>query len=483
MAALLSAVALVLWLLLLPLLGDLTGSDAAGNAMAQGYAAVGIILLWLLLAAIAFIAFAKGAMPNWTVAAAAVLIPASGLATLSVLDLMAAPRIAPYRWPLIIPAFVPPAVVAFSFWALLPRTHARLPAIVAGGVAWGFVLLLCLSFLAMQQARDSVRAQEAAALRDYEAALARVPADAPLWALTPFLNTSNAVKQDEVLARIRARPNRQAEAETMLARGDFPLLYLGRFDLDPTPSLCEKARRQLRQRAAALTLATPQSTPFSDIAADVDGAVAALRWLIDHDCAAMPEAAAWEAMAKAYRDPRFGLYELRDLKDTTRLGRALYENPEKFSMLTPRAHLKAWLKFADDKDRRAQVLEGAARLDHRTADAVEIFGTDDFIVRVLTENIARLDLEPTPALCRAGLENLRQQFAAIDRPKGDDPRPYDELIGRLGRGDQFGALIWFASHGCNAGPALEEAAALIRAYQPSPEARLTLGRIEALQKK
>lgn len=481
--AVLSVIALLLWLIHLSMLNSLTGSDAAGNGMAQGFAAIAIILLWALLALIAIIAFAKGAMPAWAAVAAAVLIPVSGLVTFGVLGLMTAPQLAPYGWPLIIPAAVPPLVIAFCLWALLPGTHAYVPASVAGGVVWGLVLLLCVAYLPLQQARDAVHAREAADLAKYEAALNAVPANAPLWALTPFLDTRNYVKLDEVVARIRALSNRQAEAETMLARGDFPLVYLGRFDLDATPSLCEKARGQLRQRAAALTLATPETKPFSDIATEVDGAVAALRWLIDYDCAAMPEAEAWETMAKSYREPRYAIYELRDLKDTKRLGRALYEDPEKFSQLTPRAHLKAWLKFADEGSTRAQAIAGAAKLDHRTADAIEILKTDEFVARVLTENIGRLNLDPTPALCRAGLDNLHKQFAAIYQPKPDDPRPYDELVGRLGRGDQFNALIWFASRGCDAGAALDEAAALINAYQPSPEGGLMLGRIEMLRKK
>ena len=481
--AVLSVIALLLWLLQLSMLNSLTGSDAAGNGMTQGFAAIAIILLWGLLALIAIIAFAKGDMPRWAAVAAAVLIPVSGLVTFGVLGLMTTPKLAPYGWPLVIPAAVPPLVIAFCLWALLPVTHTHVSAPIAGGVVWGLVLLLCVAYMPLQQVRDAVHAREAADLAKYEAALNAVPADAPLWALTPFLDTRNYVKLDEVVARIRALPNRQAEAETMIARGDFPLAYLGRFDLDATTSLCEKARGHLRQRAAALTLTTPESKPFSDIATEVDGAVAALRWLIDYDCAAMPEAGAWETMAKAYREPRYAIYELRDLKEAKRLGRALYEDPEKFSQLTPRVHLKAWLKFVDDRSFRAQAIAGAAKLDHRTADAIEIFKTDDFLVRVLMENIGRLDIEPTPPLCRAGLDNLRKQFIAIYQPKPDDPRPYDELIGRFGRGDRFNALIWFAVHGCDAGAELDEAAALIKAYQPSPDGGLMLGRIEMLQKK
>ena len=476
----LSALALLLWLQTVGLLSDLTGSDAAGNGMAQGFAAIGIILLWLLLGVLAIIAYAKGAMPRWAGLAALVLIPASAAASFGALDLLTKPSLPSHYWPIIVPALVPLLVVAFCFWALLPTLNTRVSGAVAGGVVWGGVLILCLAVIPMQQVRQRVLDEREAARVRFNAELGAVPADAPLWTLTPFLGRGDYVQNEEVVTRIRKLERRQAETEQMLARGDFPFAYLGRFDLTPSPSLCEKSRALLRQRAAALTTAQPK--PFSAIAGEAQAAVAALRWLIDYDCPAMPEAEAWETMAKAYSDPSYTIYELRDLKDPKRLGHALYEDPEKFSMLTPRAHLKAWLKFADEEGLRAQVLEGARKLDRRTQDAIEIFGRNEFEDRVLLENLARLDLEATPALCRAALGNLRKQFAGIYRPKSDDPRPYQELLGRLGRGEQLSALIWLASNGCEAQAELREAISLIKAYRPSPDSGLMVGRLEALQK-
>ena len=60
-------------------LSDLRSSDAAGNAYAQAFGAIEIIVLWLLLAVLAIIAWAKGDMPAWTVIAAAILVPGFGL--------------------------------------------------------------------------------------------------------------------------------------------------------------------------------------------------------------------------------------------------------------------------------------------------------------------------------------------------------------------------------------------------------------------
>ena len=315
----------------------------------------------MLLAVLGLMAFFKGAMPTPAAIAAFVLIPVSGDAALSALELLRAPELAPYRWPIIIPALAPPIVVAFSFWALLPGIHARVPGIYAGAVAWGSVLLLCIALVPFQQMRGAVGDQMEAARAKNAADFAKLTTDSPLWEWVPFLAAPDQTLVSNAVDRIRRLERRQSDAELMLDRGDFPLGRLGAFDLTPTPALCEKARNLLRQRAAALTLKEPDSRPFKDIAVAVSDAVSAMTWLIDYDCPCAAEAQIWETMVKAYRDPGYDIYQLAELRDPMRLGRALYEDPERFSMLTPRAHLKAWLKFADDKSLREQVLAGARR--------------------------------------------------------------------------------------------------------------------------
>ncbi len=119
-----------------------------GNALAQAYCAIAIILLWVLLAVLTLIAFFKGAMPTPAAIAALILVPVSGDAALSALELLRAPELAPYRWPIIIPVLAPPIVVAFTFWALLPGIHARVPARYAASIAWGTVLLAVRCFSA-----------------------------------------------------------------------------------------------------------------------------------------------------------------------------------------------------------------------------------------------------------------------------------------------------------------------------------------------
>jgi hypothetical protein len=72
-------------------------------------------------------------------------------------------------------------------------------------------------------------------------------------------------------------------------------------------------------------------------------------------------------------------------------------------------------------------------------------------------------------------------MAKIYRPKPDDPRPYSELLDRLGTSRQLPALIWLAQHGCNAEAALSEAEGMIKSYQASPESGLMLASLARLR--
>jgi hypothetical protein len=97
--------------------------------------------------------------------------------------------------------------------------------------------------------------------------------------------------------------------------------------------------------------------------------------------------------------------------------------------------------------------------------------------------LPQLDLEATPSLCGAAQTVLHKQFTKIYRPKIDDPRPYSELLERLGTGDPFGDLVWLASHNCDAEAGLSEAEDLIRAYQDSPARTAMLVRLAQLHRR
>jgi hypothetical protein len=482
-AIVLSIIAGLLWVLSLATLASLGNSDAAGNALGEAYAAIQIIALWSLLTITTIIASVKGVAPKPALAAALVIVPASGFVAMAAADLLARAHLSPFLWPIVIPATVPPLVVIWCFLALRGRTRMAGIALGALPVAVVAVCVLIQPLSLMRKAVDDV---ETAWLQKYDADLARVPAGAPMWEWTPFLNTADSTKRARVLDGIRSLDQRQAQAETMLDRGDFPIAYLGFFDLDPTPALCDKARNLLRKQVAPLVPKTPNSKPYSDVAVQVSDAVAGMTWLVGHDCSCDAESAAWESMAKGYRDTNFDVYRLAELRDPKELGRTLRERPERFSMLGPKSHLKGWLRFADDKNLHEQALAGARALDRRTADAVDIL-VDKYneesrwkLLRYLTA----LDLEATMPLCTNALSELHGQFTKVYRPgPNDEPRPYSELLERLGNGEQLPDLIWLAGHGCDAGPELTEAVALVNAYRDSPGRAEMLAELTRLREK
>jgi hypothetical protein len=482
-SVIISVLILLVWMLQVASLSGLGYSDAAGNGMAQGFTALEIILLWVLLAILLLVTGVAGRMPWPAAVTAVVLLPASGIAAMSALDLLADNDTPPYLWPIITPALVPPIIVFFGFWTLLPALRAAIPATIASGVAWGTIALLCVALVPMVQIRDRANEQGAAARAQWAENFDRLAPNAPLWDLTPFLATPNDTRQEVVLARIRQINQRQAQAYVMLDRGDFPLRSLGSLNLDPTPDLCDKARALLRRHVQTLMPKTAGKRPYADVADDVAGALAAMQWLVGYGCSCDAEALAWEAMAEQYRHTNFDVFELAQLRDPKALGYKLLQAPDRFSQLTPQAHLRAWLRFARDKETRDAALDGARRLEHRTPDAVEMLHQDEYEVTTMLTYLPMLDLQATEPLCAVSLQALHRQLAQIYRPRPDDPEPYEQLLSRLGTASPLSALQWLAVHGCDADGMLDEAAALVGTYQDSPDRSAQLANLARLHRK
>ena len=147
------------------------------------------------------------------------------------------------------------------------------------------------------------------------------------------------------------------------------------------------------------------------------------------------------------------------------------------------SHLKGWLRFVDDTALQAQVLAGARQVGSRTADAVEIL-RDKYdeesrwkLCATLSGSTSR---RRSPYM--NALSELRGQFARIYRPAStDEPRPYSELLQRLGTSEQLPDLIWLARHGCTAETELNEAIALVSAYQDSADRTKMLATLTALR--
>jgi hypothetical protein len=276
----LSVLVLLLWVLQLTMLTGLSGSDAAGNGMAQGFTAIELVLLWILLAILVVVACVKGAV-GWGIAVPTVaLLPLSGVAASRALDLLSHPNSPPWFWPMAVTGLVVPSFVGFCLWAAIPSFRAAVPARLAVPIAWAGIVVGSLAVPPMEQIREAAWMRAAEVRAAWDEAYQRLPRDAPLWERTPLLVTAVGIGEQAVLDGIRHLDRRQNDTETMLARGDFPMGYLGRMDLTPTREVCDRARAALRARAEQLVLKKGEKKPYAAIREHVSDAVAAMSWLV-----------------------------------------------------------------------------------------------------------------------------------------------------------------------------------------------------------
>ncbi len=185
-----------------------------------------------------------------------VIVPVSGFVAPAAIFPLAQPNTAPFLWPARLRSGAGAAAgrgvgaVRIAGRAIASGDVDDCGRRPAGGDRRG--LRHDLADVASAQGRRRRRGRPAAG--QYDADIAALSRPMRRWDWTPFLNTRDGTKQHKVLASIRKLDRRQAEAETMLGRGDFPLGYLGSFDLDPTSVLCEKARALLGRRIEPLVL-------------------------------------------------------------------------------------------------------------------------------------------------------------------------------------------------------------------------------------
>lgn len=139
-AVLLVLTALPLWMITIQ--GGLTqhDSDAAGNAMSQGFTALGSIVLWIVLVVLLLVASARVNTPSWAGLVWFILPIAVGIAATSSLDFMG--KVSGLKWPIILPAVAPGIVLAYSGWCFFPNLQAKTGILWPSLIAWMVMVLL-----------------------------------------------------------------------------------------------------------------------------------------------------------------------------------------------------------------------------------------------------------------------------------------------------------------------------------------------------
>jgi len=109
-------------------IADLGSTDAAGRALGEAFGVIYGFGLWIVLAAMIVIGGLNGKMPVWATVVAAILVPASAVASVIAIEFIK------YHtgWQLLVPALIPPLIAAYALWARLPQLHRALPPILTG---------------------------------------------------------------------------------------------------------------------------------------------------------------------------------------------------------------------------------------------------------------------------------------------------------------------------------------------------------------
>jgi hypothetical protein len=138
---LLLAVAGVLYFLML---ANAVDQPAGGGEARLGAAIAALFLtasLWIVLTIMIIVGGVSRAMPGWAGALAGLLIPASGVATVTAIDMCS--RNMP--WAIVFPALLAPLIAFYAFWARLPRLQAALPAEPTSVAVWASIFFLSVA--------------------------------------------------------------------------------------------------------------------------------------------------------------------------------------------------------------------------------------------------------------------------------------------------------------------------------------------------
>ena len=94
--------------------------------------------LWIVLAVMMVVGGVMGTMPRWAGWLAGLLVPVSGIANITAVDMCS--RHMP--WAIVFPLVLPPLIAFYAFWARVPQLQAALPAERTSVAVWSSIFVL-----------------------------------------------------------------------------------------------------------------------------------------------------------------------------------------------------------------------------------------------------------------------------------------------------------------------------------------------------
>ncbi len=115
-----------------------TGEAAMSDAIASFFLTVG---LWVALALLLVNGGLMGEMPRWSAILAVFVVPLSGVAAFTAIDMCSRHL----RWAIIFPAALPLLIACYAMWVRLPRLRAWLPSPATGVAVWALIVALSIA--------------------------------------------------------------------------------------------------------------------------------------------------------------------------------------------------------------------------------------------------------------------------------------------------------------------------------------------------
>ena len=115
------------------------GGEASLEAAIEGlFVTAG---LWIVLTIMVVVGAVQGTMPGWAGGLAGILVPVSGVANFTAVDMCS--RHMP--WAIVIPILLAPLIAFYAFWAGWPKLHAALPAESTSVAVWASIFVLSVA--------------------------------------------------------------------------------------------------------------------------------------------------------------------------------------------------------------------------------------------------------------------------------------------------------------------------------------------------
>ncbi len=294
--AILLALAAIIYLTFAANLLGARGSDAAGRGMAMGFAAIQGLVLWLVIGVLFAIAWFRGSMPGYAMAAAIVFVPLSAIAAASATGLYMERHGA---WLIAVPLALPPLLALYASWARFAGWHDALPsgpttAILGGAVVALTIVPLVLTTIEYMPNPERDAAREAAVKAQEEeyrkrqeeaeaaeaARFAKLGPDSSLRDYLEFLPPGHTRFKDAV-AGARLVKTRNADARTLLDEGMIgELADLWDLRVDPL-AVCQAYGNALKVMANKVRRTEPG---FIDAALDIEWQLPNIEWLVGAKC-------------------------------------------------------------------------------------------------------------------------------------------------------------------------------------------------------